>query len=149
MAFNLEREPDPCLVVVEPLAEALASFLDDWNLNHPQIAGQWGLDPNAPIPLRGTEWLAENADVDEDLVRSIRRRAVAVVELGVFDRLIAAMDCPQLMHDPRVTIMDRSERLEERAREELEIEQRRDAGKRSLLAVLVVRHDLSVAQVAA
>jgi len=101
----LKREPDPCLVAVEPLAEALASFLETWNLRHPQIAGQWGLDPNAPIPLRGTEWLASEADVDEELVRSIRRRTVAVVELGVFDRLTTAMDCPQLIHDRRVSIM--------------------------------------------
>jgi len=129
----LDREPDPCLVVVEPLAEAIGSFLDDWNLNHPQIAGQWGLDPDAPIPLRGTEWLAENADVDEELVRAIRRRSVRMVELCVFDRLCAAMDCPQLFHDPRVTITDRSAVLED-------AERRRTAGKQSLVAALRVRH---------
>lgn len=132
MLPTLEREPDPFLVSVDPLAEALALFLDRWNLNHPQIAGQWGLDPNAPIPLRGTEWLAENADVDEDLVRSIRRRGVRVVELGVFDRLTTAMDCPQLMQDPRVTITDRSAMLEEADR-------RRQEGKQSLVAALRVR----------
>lgn len=97
--------PDPYLVKVEPLAEALCMFLDDWNVNHPQIAGQWGLDPDAPIPLRGTEWVADEAGVDEDLVRAIRRRTVVVIELGVFDRLCAAIDCPQLNHDPRAAVI--------------------------------------------
>lgn len=136
----MEREPDPYVVVVEPLAEALAAFLDDWNLNHPQIAGQWGLDPNAPIPLRGTEWLAENSDVDEDTIRAIRRCSVRTVELGVFDRLVVAMDCPQLMQDPRVTITDRSAVIEEEARKEREKQLRREAGVQSLVAAIRTRH---------
>lgn len=144
----MERELDPDLVVVEPLAEAVASFLEHWNLNHPQIAGQWGLDPNAPIPLRGTEWLAIEADVDEDLVRAIRRRTVNAVELGVFDRLITAMDCPELMHDRSVTIIHRSpeqlERLEhERAAAEalrLEQETRKVAGRQAFASACQTRH---------
>lgn len=110
----MRREPDPCLVPVQPLAEALAVFLDDWNIHHPQIAGQWGLDPDAPIPLRGTEWLATEADIDEELVRAIRRRHVSVVEFFVFDSLCAAMGCPQLVHDRRVVVLANPRVAEER-----------------------------------
>jgi hypothetical protein len=142
----LERDPD--FVVVEPLAEAIASFLENWNLNHPQIAGQWGLDPDAPIPLRGTEWLAIEADLDEDLVRAIRRRTVNSIELGVFDRLITAMDCPELIHDRRVTIIHLSpaqldklerERAEEDRRRQDE-ERRKADGRRAFASACQTRH---------
>ncbi len=101
----MQRDSDPCLVKAQPLAEALVAFLETWNLHHPQIAGQWGLDPNAPIPLRGTEWLATETGLDEELIRSVRRRKVLVVELVVFDLLTTAMGCPELIHDRRVQVL--------------------------------------------
>jgi hypothetical protein len=102
------RKRDPVLVAAELLVEAIARFLDDWNLHHPQLAGQWGLDPDAPIPLRGTAWLAIESGLDEEFVREIRRGHIKIVELIVFDRLCTAMDCPELIHDRRVNVIYRS-----------------------------------------
>jgi hypothetical protein len=105
MRVGLHRASDHCLVPLQPLAEALVAFLETWNLRHPQIAGQWGLDPDAPIPLRGTEWLTVETGLDEDLIRTVKRRKIRVVELVVFDLLTTAMDCPELIHDPRVQVL--------------------------------------------
>lgn len=105
------RRHDRYIVEAFPLlAEVIAAFIEDWNVHHPQIAGQWGLDPDAPIPLRGTEWLAIETGLPEKYIQAIRRGHVTVVELVVFDRLSAALDAPDLIHDQRVHIMLARER---------------------------------------
>ena len=93
--------PDGCLVPTEPLATLVRSFLERWNRDRPQTAGQFG---DEVTPVRGVAWLASCADVPEATIQNIIDRRYRMTEFRTADRLIAALDVPQAWCDGTIQV---------------------------------------------
>lgn len=103
-AVTLAR--DGCVVDTGPLTDILHGFVTRWNRDRPRSSGQFSSreasDQVSHVSAVG--WLAAETGLAEGTIQNIVGGRVPTTELRIADRLVTALERPDLWHDGTLTI---------------------------------------------
>jgi hypothetical protein len=92
---------DGCVVDAAPLSEMLSGFVGSWNRDRPPTAGRFSerRTRNHLSPVGAIRWLASETGIPEGTLSNIAAKRHPAVELGVADRIVTALGCPEVLSD--------------------------------------------------